>query len=149
MSIDIAQLHQIALHQIQRNVDTVEFTHNNARVRMRFNGQTTQSTHSPASIADTASSLTTHTPRVQDDHIKTVKSDKLGILRLSHPTSASEVVREGDTVVSGQPIVYLQVGVSLTAITSPYNGVLQQVLVKEGQCIDYGLPLFDIAIVNG
>ncbi len=146
MPIDIAQIRRIAQHQKLRQVDTVEFIHATGHVRITVRDD------AQSDVVKQAPDITTpespNTPATGPDNSVTVKSDKLGILRLVHPSLPTQTVREGGAIVAGQTIVYLEVDLSLLAVQSPRNGILQRLLVTDGQYVDYGMPLFDIAIAE-
>jgi biotin carboxyl carrier protein len=146
MSLDIAQIRHIALHQQARQVDTVEFKQATTRIRITMRNNVRTVVQEQDETSDAQASLVA-TPSAKDD-VLTVKSDKLGIVRMAHPLQPSQAIKEGDRVVAGQTMFYLEVDLSLLAVDCPHNGVLHRMFVNEGVCVDYGMPLFDIVTTD-
>jgi acetyl-CoA carboxylase biotin carboxyl carrier protein len=53
-------------------------------------------------------------------------------------------VQPGDTVVAGQTMALLQLGDVYTAVVAPREGIIDAVLVSDGERIDFGKPLFTL-----
>jgi biotin carboxyl carrier protein len=146
MSLDIAQIRHIALHQQARQVSTVEFKQANTRIRITMRDHARAAPQQQDATCDAG--VTSIASPSAGDTVLTVKSDKLGIVRMAHPLQPLHAIKEGDRVVAGQTMFYLEVDLSLLAVDCPHNGVLHRLFVNEGVCVDYGMPLFDIVTTD-
>ncbi|MCT8992260.1 acetyl-CoA carboxylase biotin carboxyl carrier protein subunit [Chelativorans sp. SCAU2101] len=71
-------------------------------------------------------------------------SSAIGTLLTAHPARSSVTVKSGDRVVAGQPLAFIQFGYSLSAVTAKVSGILGRQLVKYGQIVGYGDPIFEL-----
>src|SRR6188768_640776 len=53
-------------------------------------------------------------------------------------------VKEGDTVVINQILVEIETAKSLVELPSPFAGVVQQLMVPEGETVPVGTPIIAI-----
>ncbi len=53
-------------------------------------------------------------------------------------------VKPGDTVTDGQVIVEIETAKAVVELPSPYDGVVTQLLVDEGQTVDVGTPIIAV-----
>src|ERR1700712_2598431 len=57
-------------------------------------------------------------------------------------------VAPGDTVVVNQVLVEIETAKSLVELPSPFAGVVEQLLVEEGQTVDVGTPIISVTSVG-
>lgn len=79
-----------------------------------------------------------------DDHVKTVVSPLVGIFYSAPSEGDEDYVHEGDTVKKGQVLAIVEAMKLMNEIESDYDGEIAEVLVKNGQTVEYGQPLFTI-----
>ena len=73
-----------------------------------------------------------------------VKSPMVGTFySKANPTAESFVV-EGDRVEKGQTLCIIEAMKLMNEIESDYAGIVKKVLVKDGEMVEYGQPLFEI-----
>ncbi len=70
-----------------------------------------------------------------------INSPCVGIFRRSLPGRTLNI-SEGDEVKKGEVLGYVEVLGEHREITSPYNAVVAKVCLKDGDCADFGVPLF-------
>ena len=58
--------------------------------------------------------------------------------------SAEDFVKVGDTVKKGQVLGIVEAMKLMNEIESDYDGVVEAILVKDGETVEYGQPLFRI-----
>jgi pyruvate dehydrogenase E2 component (dihydrolipoamide acetyltransferase) len=58
-------------------------------------------------------------------------------------------VKPGDTVTDGQTIVEIETAKAVVELPSPYDGVVTQLLVDEGQTVDVGTPIIAVDTAGG
>ena len=79
------------------------------------------------------------------DENTVVRSNALGIARFRHPAQAGgAALAAGAKVEAGAPAIYLESRGILKSIESPVSGEIAQVLVGDGDKVDFGKPLFTV-----
>lgn len=90
----------------------------------------------PAVAADAAA------PALPAGHI--VTSPMVGTFYRSPSPGAAEFVKVGDTVKEGQTICIIEAMKLLNEIEADKAGVIKEILIDNGQAVEYGQPLFVI-----
>ena len=96
----------------------------------------------PAVGAPAAVSAEAAAPALPAGHI--VTSPMVGTFYRSPSPGAAEFVKVGDTVKEGQTICIIEAMKLLNEIESDAAGVIKEILVENGQAVEYGQPLFVI-----
>lgn len=73
-----------------------------------------------------------------------VTSPLVGTFYSAPSEDSKPYVRVGDTVKKGQVIAIIEAMKLMNEIESDYDGVIAEILVKNGEMVDYGKPLFRI-----
>ena len=111
------------------------------KVRMtRKNGKTAAAAE--AVMAAAAPDITEE--NMEDDRVKTVLSPLVGIFYSAPSEGDEDYVHVGDTVKKGQVLAIVEAMKLMNEIESDYDGEIAEVLVKNGQTVEYGQPLFTI-----
>ncbi len=71
-----------------------------------------------------------------------VKSEIIGVFYAAPSASAAPFVREGDSVKKGQTLCIVEAMKLMNEIASPADGVVDKVLVSDGQTVEFGTKLF-------
>ena len=128
-------------------VSSFEYTEGNIHISMKFqeNGEpaVTQTVHPVSEIVqqqevqlpkeDTASEMTEG---------KVITSPLVGTFYAAPAEDAAPYVNVGDTVKKGQPLGIVEAMKLMNEIESEYDGVITQILVKNGEAVEYGQPMF-------
>lgn len=75
---------------------------------------------------------------------KIVKSPLVGTFYVAPSEDAEPYVRVGDTVKKGQTLAIVEAMKLMNEIESDFDGVVTEVLVQNGEPVEYGQPLFCI-----
>lgn len=75
---------------------------------------------------------------------KIIKSPMVGTFYRASAPGAKPFVEIGDTVKQGQPVCIVEAMKILNEIESEVDGVVKQVLVENGQPVEYGQALFEL-----
>ena len=75
---------------------------------------------------------------------KIVVSPLVGTFYSSSSPEAESFVKVGDTVKKGQVVAIVEAMKLMNEIESEVDGVIAEVLVKNGEMVDYGKPLFRV-----
>ena len=73
-----------------------------------------------------------------------VKSPLVGTFYTAPSEDADPFVQVGDQVKSGQTLAVVEAMKLMNEIESEYTGEIKEVLVENGQMVEYGQPLFRI-----
>ena len=74
-----------------------------------------------------------------------IKSPLVGIFYVAPAEDAEPFVAVGDTVKKGQTIAIVEAMKLMNDIESDFDGVIQEVLVSNGEAVEYGQPLFRVS----
>lgn len=73
-----------------------------------------------------------------------VMSPLVGTFYAAPAEDAAPFVAAGDTVKKGQTLAIIEAMKLMNEIESEYDGVIEEILVENGQAVEYGQPLFRI-----
>lgn len=74
----------------------------------------------------------------------TVKSPLVGTAYMAPEEGGEPFVKVGDTVKKGQTLAIVEAMKLMNEIESDYDGVVKEILVENGQTVEYGQELFVI-----
>ena len=77
-------------------------------------------------------------------HPGCVPSPMVGTAYLSPEPNAKTFVEVGDTVQAGQTILIVEAMKHMNEVATPHAGKVTQILVEDGQPVEYGQPLMII-----
>lgn len=80
----------------------------------------------------------------QETEGKKVKSPLVGTFYLAASPDAAPFVNAGDTVKKGQTLGIVEAMKLMNEIECEFDGVVAEILVKNGELVEYGQPLFVI-----
>ena len=75
---------------------------------------------------------------------KVITSPLVGTFYSSSSPDAESFVKEGDTVKKGQVLGIIEAMKLMNEIESDFDGKVAEILVENGQPVEYGQPLFRI-----
>lgn len=93
----------------------------------------------PAVVAPAATAPATVVDAVQG-HV--VKSPMVGTFYRASSPGAKPFVELGSVIKAGEPICIVEAMKILNEIESDHSGTVTQILVENGQAVEYGQPLF-------
>ena len=76
---------------------------------------------------------------------KVVKSPLVGTFYAAPAEDADPFVKVGDSVKEGQVLAIVEAMKLMTEIESDFTGTVTEILVENGQAVEYGQPLFVIS----
>ena len=74
-----------------------------------------------------------------------VKAPPVGTLYAAPAEDAEPFIQVGDSVKKGQSVAIIEAMKLMNEIESDFDGTVTEILVKNGQAVEYGQPLFRIA----
>ena len=80
----------------------------------------------------------------QEDNCKIVKSPMVGTFYLKPDPNSNPYVEIGKKVKKGDILCIIEAMKLMNEIEAEYDGEIKEILVKDGDSIEYGKPLFKI-----
>lgn len=84
--------------------------------------------------------------KVDDENVKTISSPMVGTFYRSPSPEASSFVEMGTVVKKGQTLCILEAMKLMNEVDCDFNGKVVDILVENGQPVEYGEPLFKIEV---
>jgi len=81
---------------------------------------------------------------IEDKNLKVINSPMVGTFYSSASPESASFVRVGDPIAKGKTICIIEAMKLMNEIESEYNGVMVECLVKSGDIVEYGEPLFKV-----
>ena len=138
-SMDADLIRELADLLSETGLTEIEIEHKDMRVRVARGGAPTPAVmaapptavSSPDAASDTTSAA----------HPGTVASPMVGTVYRSPEPGADTFVEVGSTVSEGQTVMIVEAMKTMNHIPSPRAGTITQILVEDGQPVEYGEPL--------
>ncbi len=127
------------------DIGEIEFQHGDLKVRM-VSGGSKQKTESAVTVqaAAPASPQPAITQPEVEFPIKDVTSKWVGIFTRLNPKTKEAYVKLRDVVKKGDVIAHVRVLGHLQDVVCEFDGKIKEILVEEGQPVEYGQPLFRV-----
>lgn len=141
--IDLVAESSISELEITEGEGRVRIVKNSAPIYAAPQAQPVQYAPAPAQASDAAgASAAPAAPAAPQGHV--VPSPMVGSFYRAPSPGADPFVQVGDTVKEGQTICIIEAMKLLNEIEADKSGVIKEVLVENGQAVEYGQPLFVI-----
>jgi acetyl-CoA carboxylase biotin carboxyl carrier protein len=144
--IDEALIRKLAKLLKETGLTEIEFETDDARIRVNA-GATGAVTAAPAAapVAAPAAALAPAPASADAPAVGSVSSPMVGTAYLSPEPSAAPFVKVGDRVAKGQTILIIEAMKVMNPIPAPHAGMVTQILIQDGQPVEFGEPLMVIA----
>ena len=141
-SVDSALIRELALLLDETNLTEIEIERAGSRVRVARNisiAASMPSNYAPAAGAAVAAS----DPQVADiaKHPGMVPSPMVGTVYWASEPGAKPFVEVGSKVTAGQTLLIIEAMKTMNQIPSPRAGTVTQILIEDGQPVEFGEPL--------
>ena len=145
--IDEALIRKLAKLLKETGLTEIEFETDDARIRVNAGASGPIIAAAPAVAAPTASAAASApTPTASDAPAAgSVSSPMVGTAYLAPEPNAAAFVKVGDRVAKGQTILIIEAMKVMNPIPAPHAGTVTQILVQDGQPVEFGEPLMVIA----
>jgi acetyl-CoA carboxylase biotin carboxyl carrier protein len=142
---DIADFVQDAARQMREfGLTTLDVEHDGSRVRIKIKAPRVARAEQFAGAPAVHASVSSSTPADSADQV--VTSPMIGTFYASPSPGDPAFVQEGDQVEVGQVIGIIEAMKIMNEIASEYEGTISRILVRNAQAVEYGQPLFHIAL---
>jgi acetyl-CoA carboxylase biotin carboxyl carrier protein len=142
MQVDIKLVRQLAELLNETGLTEIEVEDDDRKIRVARTLQAASvAVAAPAPVAAAAPVAAPVAPTAPADHPGALKSPMVGTVYLAASPEAAAFVSVGDTVKEGDTIVIIEAMKVMNPITATKGGKVTQVLVSNGQPVEYDQPL--------
>ena len=142
--IDEALIRKLAKLLKETGLTEIEFETDDARIRVNAGASGPVIAGAPALTAPAAIAAA---PAANADEpaAGSISSPMVGTAYLSPEPNAAAFVKVGDRIAKGQTILIIEAMKVMNPIPAPHSGTVTQILVQDGQPVEFGEPLMVIA----
>ena len=119
--------------KISNKTNSIEITNTSISENSRKQGKTDLPKYSDSSLQEKSS------------NIITIDSPMVGIMYLTPKPSSPPFVKKGQKVKKGDTICLIEAMKTFNEIKSDKDGLIKNILVNNGEAIEFGQPLFEIS----
>ncbi|OYO88643.1 acetyl-CoA carboxylase biotin carboxyl carrier protein [Lachnotalea glycerini] len=127
----------------ESSVTNFEFEEENIKLVLEKNIATQMISAAPASIQQQIAEQSVCSQSINEDK-KIVKSILVGVFYSASGPEEAPFVKIGDTVKRGQIIGIIEAMKLMNEIECDCDGIVEEILVNDGDMVEYGQPLFRI-----
>ncbi len=150
--MDISEIRKLIRLVQQSDVTEIEVTEGESTVRISRQTMVTAAAPQPvatSAVVTPAPAAATTTPvsvaeEATEDEEHVVKSPMVGTFYAASSPDDEPFVSEGSTVKKGDVLCIVEAMKLMNEIEAEYDGVVQKILVKNAQPLEYGQPIFVI-----
>ena len=130
----------------ETGLSEIEIEHEDTRIRVARTLQAAPMAMPVATIATApaAGGAVAAAPVAAADHPGAVPSPMVGTAYLAAEPGGKPYVDIGDTVREGQTLLIIEAMKTMNQIPSPRSGKVKEIMVEDGQPVEYGEPLMII-----
>lgn len=142
-SDDSALIRELALLLDETNLTEIEIERAGLRVRVARNVSISASvpSYQPATAAPAAAAVTPAAVADMAKHPGVVPSPMVGTAYWASEPGAKPFIEVGSKVSVGQTLLIIEAMKTMNQIPSPRAGTVTQILVEDGQPVEFGEPL--------
>ncbi|HET6620290.1 MAG TPA: acetyl-CoA carboxylase biotin carboxyl carrier protein [Dongiaceae bacterium] len=143
--IDEALIRKLAKLLKETGLTEIEYETDDARIRVNSGASGTVVAAAPAAAPVTTPADALTPANADTQAAGSVSSPMVGTAYLSPEPNAASFVKVGDRIAKGQTILIIEAMKVMNPIPSPHAGTVTQILVQDGQPVEFGEPLMVIA----
>ncbi len=143
--VDKAMIRELAALMDETGLTEIEIEQNATRLRVARTATVAAAAYAPVA-AGPAASAAAKSGRAADsgEHPGAVKSPMVGTAFRSPEPGTPAFVEIGTKVQSGQTVLIIEAMKTMNHIPAPKSGTVVQIMVENGQPVEYGEPLLVI-----
>jgi acetyl-CoA carboxylase biotin carboxyl carrier protein len=140
--IDARLVRRLAAILNDTGLTEIEVERGDLRIKVARNGGVAPMPTLYATPAPAPAASSTSAPRAEAEHEgDIVNSPMVGTVYLQPEPGAASFVRVGDTVSEGQTLLIIEAMKTMNPIPAPRAGRILEMLVADGQPVEFGEPL--------
>ncbi len=151
MKIDVEMVRQLAELLSDTGLSEIEVEDGDRKIKVSRGGNTAPVHYAAAPVAAPATPVApaaapaAEAPAASEAPANAVKSPMVGTAYLAPEPDAAPFVSVGSKVAAGDTILIVEAMKVMNPITAPTGGTVTQMLVENGQPVEFDQPLFVIA----
>ena len=124
------------------NLGSLKFSNKTISIEISNSSGSVQIDQSPVSSqSQNVSNTTTN----ESSSMQSIDSPMVGIIYLTPKPSSPPFVKSGQIIKKGDTICLIEAMKTFNEIKSDKDGVVKSILVKNGEAVEFGQPLFEIS----
>jgi acetyl-CoA carboxylase biotin carboxyl carrier protein len=143
--VDEALIRKLAKLLKETGLTEIEYETDEARIRVNAGTTGTVVAAAPAATPAASAAVTPSPANADAPAAGSVSSPMVGTAYLSPEPNAASFVKVGDRIAKGQTILIIEAMKVMNPIPAPHAGTITQILVQDGQPVEFGEPLMVIA----
>jgi len=124
------------------NLGSLKFSNKTISIEISNNSGSVQIAQSPVS---SQSQNISNTQNHEPSSMQSIDSPMVGIIYLTPKPSSPPFVKSGQKIKKGDTICLIEAMKTFNEIKSDKDGVVKSILVKNGEAVEFGQPLFEIS----
>ena len=124
------------------NLGSLKFSNKTISIEISNNSGSVQIAQSPISSLPQNVS---NTPTNESSNMQSIDSPMVGIIYLTPKPSSPPFVKSGQKIKKGDTICLIEAMKTFNEIKSDKDGVVKSILIKNGEAVEFGQPLFEIS----
>ena len=124
------------------NLGSLKFSNKNISIEISNNSSSVQVAHNPVSRQPQNIS---NNQTSESSNMQSIDSPMVGIIYLTPKPSSPPFVKSGQKIKKGDTICLIEAMKTFNEIKSDKDGVVKSILVKNGEAVEFGQPLFEIS----
>jgi len=124
------------------NLGSLKFSNKTISIEISNNSGSVQIAQSPiSSQPQNVSNTSTN----ESSNMQSIDSPMVGIIYLTPKPSSPPFVKSGQKIKKGDTICLIEAMKTFNEIKSDKDGVVKSILIKNGEAVEFGQPLFEIS----
>ena len=124
------------------NLGSLKFSNKTISIEISNSSGSVQIAQSPVS---SQSQNVSNTQTNESSSMQSIDSPMVGIIYLTPKPSSPPFVKSGQKIKKGDTICLIEAMKTFNEIKSDKDGVVKSILVKNGEAVEFGQPLFEIS----
>ena len=124
------------------NLGSLKFSNKNISIEISNNSSSVQVAHNPVSRQPQNIS---NNQTSESSNMQSIDSPMVGIIYLTPKPSSPPFVKNSQKIKKGDTICLIEAMKTFNEIKSDKDGVVKSILVKNGEAVEFGQPLFEIS----
>ena len=124
------------------NLGSLKFSNKTISIEISNNSGSVQIAQSP--ISNQPQNVS-NTPTNESSSMQSIDSPMVGIIYLTPKPSSPPFVKSGQKIKKGDTICLIEAMKTFNEIKSDKDGVVKSILIKNGEAVEFGQPLFEIS----
>ena len=124
------------------NLGSLKFSNKTISIEISNNSGSIQTVQNPVS---SQTQNVSNTQANESSNMQSIDSPMVGIIYLTPKPSSPPFVKNGQKIKKGDTICLIEAMKTFNEIKSDKNGVVKSILVKNGEAVEFGQPLFEIS----